>query len=319
MNAAISQGTSSKESVLGRPGSVLSGRVAIREEEPVTMSDSRTLAGDSERGEALVAILKERRDFEILVNEGWYRIPVQKVPRRWPPRWLAFYQPKTFADQAYAVRYFGPVRRIAELPRRMLLPAEPAHPNADSLYYRIELEQLDELPKPIPSQRLRRIVFIPTTYRKLKLAEEINDLFDDSPLEDRLWEELKERRISAERQWEEKVRSRLYYLDFALFCNDGKIDIETDGDTWHAERERIRTDNDRNNDLTAARWHVLRFNGQEIREAAGTHCISRITELIGRLGGLKEETVVPRVFYELPDGSAQQLALFEKESSYELD
>ncbi len=290
-----------------------------RQDDHVTPSNSLAPTNDAARGEALVAILKERRDFEFLVNEGWYRIPVQKAPRRWPPRWLAFYQPKAFAEQAYAVRYYGRVRGIEEVPRRVLLPAETAHPNADLLYYRIQLENLAELPQPIPSTRFRRIVFIPTTYRKLFLAQEINDLFDDSPLEDLLWEELKERRIPAERQWEELIRKRLYYLDFAIFCNGGKIDIEADGDMWHSTQERIRADNARNNELATAHWHFLRFNGEEIRERAGTYCIARITELINRLGGPQEATVVPRVFYELPDGSAQQLALFENESPYELD
>jgi very-short-patch-repair endonuclease len=290
-----------------------------RQENRIIQWDSSAPTNASEKGEALVAILKERRDFDTLINEGWYRIPVQKAPRCSPPAWLAFYQPKVFAKQAYAVRYYGRVGKIEKLPRRVLRPDEPTHPKADQPYYRVELEQLQELPHPISSRRLRRIVFIPTTYHKLMHAEEINDLFNESPLEDRLWDELKVRRISAERQWEEKVRDRLYYLDFALFCNDGKIDIEADGDTWHTERERIKSDNDRNNDLTAAGWRVLRFNGQEIREAAETYCVSRITELVGCLGGLQEETIVPRQFYESPDGSAQQLALFENGSQYELD
>ena len=42
--------------------------------------------------DGLVAILNDQRDFEILQREGWYRIPVSSAPRRWPPRWLAFYQ-----------------------------------------------------------------------------------------------------------------------------------------------------------------------------------------------------------------------------------
>ncbi len=78
------------------------------------------------------------------------------------------------------------------------------------------MEDLKELPQPIPSKRFRRIVFIPTTYRKLFHAQEINDLFDYSPIEDRLWEQLKAREIPAERQWEEVIRERLYRLDFAL-------------------------------------------------------------------------------------------------------
>ena len=295
------------------------GRVASRQVDHVTPKSPTRSSDDAANDRALVAILKERRDFEILQNEGWYRIPVQRAPRRWPPCWLAFYQPKAFMEEAHAVRYYGRVRAIEAMPRRVLLPAEPSHPSADQLYYRIQLEGLAELPRPIPCLRFRRLVFIPTTYRKLFLAEEINDLFDDSPLEDLLWDELKARTIAAERQWAERIRQSLYFLDFAVFCNGGKIDIEADGDTWHSLKERIRADNARSNELATAHWHFLRFNGAEIREQAGSYCMARITELINRLGGLMESTVVPRVFTELAGGSTQQLALLEAESPYELD
>ncbi len=284
----------------------------------VNPSGSGAATSHAERGEALVALLKERRDYEYLTGEGWYRIPVKSAPRRWPPKWLAFYLPKVFDEQAYAVRYYGRVGLIEEVPRRALIP-EPAHPNADKPYYRIEVKDLKELPQPIPSKRFRRIVFIPTTYRKLFQAQEINDLFDDSPLEDLLWEELKARQIPAERQWEEIIRERLYRLDFALFCRDGKIDIEADGDTWHTPEERAKADKARNNELSAVHWHLLRFDSKQIREQMAPYCMTRMTELINRLGGLEETTVAPRVFYESPAGSAQQLALLEDEAPYELD
>lgn len=48
----------------------------------------------------LVAILNNTRDFDILQREGWYRVPVTSTPRRWPPRWLAFYQTKVFGLEA---------------------------------------------------------------------------------------------------------------------------------------------------------------------------------------------------------------------------
>lgn len=276
--------------------------------------------GPGQRGEALVALLKAPRDFEYLTREGWYRIPVASAPgkERWPPQWLAFYLPKAFGAEAYAVRYYGRVTALEQVPRRALID-EPGDPKADQLYYRIQVTDLRPLPQPIPSKRFRRIVFIPTTYRKLFHAQEINDLFDDSPLEDLLWDELKNRQIPAERQWEEKIRERLYRLDFALFCNDGKIDIEADGDTRHNSPERVKADKARNNELSAAHWHLLRFNGEEIRERMGPYCMTRVNELIKRLGGLQEETLAPRVFYELPEGPAQQLALFEDRPSYDFD
>ena len=66
--------------------------------------------------EGLVALLPDLHDFAILQNEGWYRIPKDKAPRRWPPKWMAFYQPKAFGDDAYRIRYYGEVCEIQIVP-----------------------------------------------------------------------------------------------------------------------------------------------------------------------------------------------------------
>jgi very-short-patch-repair endonuclease len=87
-------------------------------------------------------------------------------------------------------------------------------------------------------------------------------LFDESPLEDLFWYELKKINIPAERQWQIKIETFNYQLDFALFCNTGSLDVETDGDSWHLIRNRVKSDNRRNNNLEALGWHVLRFNTQ---------------------------------------------------------
>lgn len=187
----------------------------------------------SQRGEVLVAILSKQTDFAIVQEQGWYRIPRDKAPRRWPPRWLAFYQTKVFGPAAFAVNYYGRVREIRLVGRRDLFPDEPPNSKSERTYYQVWLRSLDKLEKPIPSRRLRRIVFIPTTWHKLQTAAEINDLFDDSPLEDDLWAELKHLDIAAERQWGVKLSDAFYMLDFALFCAGGKLDLETDGDKWH--------------------------------------------------------------------------------------
>jgi very-short-patch-repair endonuclease len=218
---------------------------------------------------------------------------------------------------AIKVVYFGRVARINRAMREDLFPGQPPNPKSGREYYQLHLRSLERLPNPITSARPRRNPFIPTTWRKFSEAGQINDLFDESPLEDRLWQEFKARRIPAERQWEVEAGDRRYYLDFALLCNEGNVDVETDGDTWH--KNRTRQDNERNNAVASAGWHVLRFNTQQIREAAGTYCISQVETTINTLGGLQEETLTPRLFYELPEGHAQQLALFDSCPSYDLD
>jgi very-short-patch-repair endonuclease len=265
----------------------------------------------SRRGEALVAILRTHQDFAIAREQGWYRIPVESAQRilrgRWPPEWLAFYQTKTFGGQAHAVNYLCKITGIDTLPRRVLFPESPADDRSERLYYRISFDRLEPLPKPIPSRRLRRIVFIPTTLGKVRSATEINDLFDDSPLEDDLWRALKQLRIPAQRQDLVRVGTRRYFLDFAIYCARGSVDIETDGDTWHVGREKAPLDNLRDNDLRSAGWALLRFTTRQIREEMGEYCVPKIADTVNNLGGIDDGTF-PRMAVRKP-GDSYQLSL----------
>ncbi len=178
---------------------------------------------------------------------------------------------------------------------------------------------MQRLDPPLISRRRRIIVFIPTTWQKFAMAAEINDLYDDSPLEDSLWAELKRLAIPAERQWRVQVKRKFYYLDFALFCREGKVAIETDGDLWHLGRPHSTADNRRQNALTSAGWRILRFDTHQIREQMASYCIPEVQDTIEELKGVADDGLVSRRFYVLPDGAAQQLTLFEAEAEYDLD
>jgi very-short-patch-repair endonuclease len=285
---------------------------------------TRTGAGKTaSRGQVLVAIMNNLRDFDIARDQHWYRIPVRSVQRclreRWPPIWLAFYQTKVFGPECWAINYYADVRAIRTVSRRALLPQEPDHLRADELYHKIEIGPLERLPEPILSRRLRRVVFIPTDWDKFISAVEINDLYDESPLEDRLWAEFKRHEIAAERQFFISVKTRRYALDFAIFCDGGEIDVETDGDSWHADAARIPLDNQRDNDLAGAGWLILRFNGRQIRESATEYCVPAVMETINRLGGLQTESMMPRTFDPDHPEAPRQLALFESGPDYDVD
>jgi len=271
------------------------------------------------RGEVLIAIMNNQRDFAFLQDDLWYRIPVDTAPKRWPPQWIAFYHTKVFGDDAYSIQCYGRVSRMRVVTRTELFPNEPLNPKSERQYHQVFFEELHQLEEPIRSSRARRLVFVPTTWQKFTHAATINDLFDDSPLEDRLWRELKKQQTPAERQWPLITQEGEYHLDFALFCAEGNVDVETDGDSWHARPDRIAEDNRRDNALQSVGWHVLRFNGQQIREAMSEDCVPRIMKTVGTLGGLAEEGLVPRQFFNVPEGVAQQLTLFEKELEYRLD
>jgi very-short-patch-repair endonuclease len=267
--------------------------------------------------EVLIAILRDRLDFNRLREQLWYRIPLDSVQRRlgerWPPTWLAFYQTRVFGTTAYSIRYYGRVTHIRTVPRAEMFPDEPQDARSRRLYYQVFLESLNELPRPIPSRRLRRVVFIPTTWEKLVAAGEINDLYDDSPLEDELWRQFKKQGINAERQERVQIGGRRYFLDFAIFCGTGKLDVETDGDTYHSNLEKAAIDNLRNNDLQALGWSVLRFNTAQIRESISDYCVPKVVETVNGMGGIARDGDLPERLQErLIDGS-YQLDMFTHE------
>lgn len=243
----------------------------------------------ADENSVLVAIMNNTRDFKLARDARWYRIPVEKATKwgkhHWPPSWLAFYQTQVFGDEAYSVRYYAHVHEIRPLKRRDLLPSEPEDQKSDNLYYKMILSPLQVLPRPIISLRPRRITFIPTTWQKLWSAEEINGLWDESPLEDHLWAELKRRQISAERQEFITFKRRRYALDFALYCAKGNLNVETDGDSWHSDLTRIAEDNRRDNALETQGWRLLRFNTMQVREQLNDYCLPTIMEVVSDLGG----------------------------------
>lgn len=269
---------------------------------------------DPATGEVLVAILNNLLDFDIARDQHWYRVPIDSaekwLKRRWPPRWLAFYQTSVFPEEKHTVTYYARVRDVRKVERWELFPDEPRSGKGSRRYYKLLLEPLERLPRPIMSKRLRRIVFIQTTWQKFMRATEINDLFDESPLEDQLWTELKRLEVKAERQYLVEVPGRSYFLDFAIPCARGNIAVETDGDTWHADPQQIPLDNQRDNDIETIGWHLLRFNTYHIREQMSEYCLPTIVENITRLGGIEIGREIPR--HVSLEGPSRQLSIFDE-------
>ncbi|OGO76108.1 MAG: hypothetical protein A3K41_16355 [Chloroflexi bacterium RIFOXYD12_FULL_57_15] len=272
---------------------------------------------DSSRGEMLLAIFKYKHSLTRLQDGGWYHIPVDRAPKSFKDtKWLCFYQGKIFEQDSYRAQFYGEIARRDIVPYRELFPNQMESKKGDAPYYRIYLKKLECLPKPILSLRPRRLSFVPTTPKKFHNAEQINDLFNDSELEDLLWEQLKKLDIKAERQWILPVQKVNYQLDFALFCNDGFIDVETDGDTYHIRKDRAARDNIRNNAMAKMGWKVLRFTTHQVQEEMQSYCIPEISDTIKRLGNLSDDGLVSRVFLKDGNKVVQQLSMFESPAEY---
>lgn len=239
--------------------------------------------------ELLVALLPKIAALKRLQSAGWYHIPVDTSPKRWPPTMMAFFQGKVFgAEEAYRIRYFGEVERIDTVPRKELFRTTKRNAfKAERLYYRIQIKNLTLRNQPIVSHRPRRMVFIPTTLKKFEHAEQINDLFDGSPLEDKLWSELKSLNIHAERQYKIITQGHNYYLDFAVFCKKGKLAIETDGYTTHHDSlNQIDYDTWRQNEIELDGWRLLHYTTRQVNDNWSPY-LAQIQTAINQLGGIE--------------------------------
>lgn len=237
----------------------------------------------------LIAVMNDPAALEIARREGWYRIPLRHAPPRLGADYLAFYQTGAFGpDERWAINYYAPIRRYRIVRRRDLLPQETNHPRANDEYYKIEIGPLEALPHPILSRRLRRITFIPTTLRRLLNAQEINDLWLGSKVEEALWQSFKAQGILAERQLGLHQEDEIGQIDFAIYCRQGRLAILCQdnefGDLHLAKESSAITDYE----LAAAGWTVLHFHvdgpGQWLTWPQ--EALVRTRQTIEQLGGL---------------------------------
>lgn len=152
--------------------------------------------------DVLIVLVKEPNDFYIAQTQHWYRIPTSsRIPgnlRDRQARVIAFYFPSAFKEQKFSIRFYARITSVEVVSRQALFPVETLNSKSGKTYYKICFEPLQTLPRPIISYRGRRLIFVATTWAKFSQAEEINDLFHESPLEDKLWQELKKHKLLAE-------------------------------------------------------------------------------------------------------------------------
>lgn len=238
---------------------------------------------------ALVGIVPRKNLWSVIQNQRWYHIPVKSAPRNvLKIEYISFYFPSAFGEKLkYQVIYYAPVLKIDTVKRIYLFPGEPEHPRKDKDYYQFHLGEIKELPQPIPSRRWRRIVHIPTSLQRLFTAKEINDLYDTSPLEEKMYIALKRNGINPERQMHVYLDNQTYCLDFCIFCQKANIDLECDGERYHTLPEAFVRDRLRNNQLTSFGWQVLRFSGTEVYRNL-KNCLTVVKRTIHVLKGLKD-------------------------------
>jgi hypothetical protein len=175
----------------------------------------------------LVALMNQPQDLRTARDLGWYRVPTKKATRGVFFEYIAFYFTASFGEERWAVHYYARNLGHELLHRYELLPAEPDHPRATDLYYKLQLGPLRRRESPIVSLRWRRITFIHTTWDRFEAAREINDLFvEGDEFVDRLYHALREADLAPERHYPLREGDVDYVVDLAVLCREGVVGIE---------------------------------------------------------------------------------------------
>lgn len=235
-----------------------------------------------ERGErVLVVVINNPRDFEMARDEGWYRIPVKRAPRQVGADYLAFYLTRALGPERWTIPYLSPVLRYRLVRRRDLLPEEPDHPHADDFYYKVELGPMRRLPRPIPSRRFRRVTFIPTTLERLLDAQEINDLWLGSDVQEQLHQALLYRDIPAEKNYVVAEGHAPYRADLVIPCLDGGVAVRLAHPRQRPSEE-----------LMAAGWSLLYLPPEEVAERLD-EVLLQVEDRVREHGGVRYQEMEP--------------------------
>jgi hypothetical protein len=234
--------------------------------------------GATRRRTVLVVVMNNRTDMARMTEEGWYRIPQRRAPRRIGADYLAFYQTAAFKGlpEAQTITYIAPTRRYCLVTRRALLPDEADHPRADDYYFRIEIGPPERLTCPVVATSYRRFAFIHTTMERLLTAADVRDLYLTYDPFDHLWLTLREQRLRplANRLVDQRP------VDIALRARGGMVGIRCAADDSTQEAPiPFGTTSD-----SSPCWELLTLSTHQI-EGDLDGCLRRIGAALLRLGG----------------------------------
>lgn len=125
----------------------------------------------------LVAVVSRRRDFDLLRQACWYRVPLFSAPLCIDADYLAFYLSGHIRPEGGLIAYYAQRTGFELARRRDLLPAEAQHPRADQWYFKLQFRALLSRTPPIRNPTRRPISFIYTDWAHFNQAQVIADLY----------------------------------------------------------------------------------------------------------------------------------------------
>ena len=211
----------------------------------------------------LVAVLKDRRDRNLLLKERWYRIPLAHLPKR-HFQYIAFYQPLGLGTHGKKIEYYSRRVKAIKTKRVELLPNELDHPRAQDDYLKYEFEKIEKLKRPVRNVIPRRISFGFTSLHKLLTAGDILQLYGVTPAEQIIQKRLAKLGIQTKPQLSVVIKKCRFRIDLAVISLNNKIAVECDNAKAHAGKLVLTRDKIKDRYLRRAGWKVIRLSEKAI-------------------------------------------------------
>ena len=179
----------------------------------------------------LVGVINRKRDLKYAREDQWYRIPKRQMPRGFYADYVAFFLSggALGKSQLGGIYYYTAVNGHELVRRRDLLPEEAHHKRAESVYYRVVLDELSEKQPPILNPTKRVIAFIYTTWDRFVHAEQISDLYSKVDYYvDRIYYALRNYGIPSQQLWEGERRATGFAPGLRIYCENGTVSASTE-------------------------------------------------------------------------------------------
>ncbi len=172
--------------------------------------------------DVLVGTLHNKDQLPVCLDHKFYYVPAANIPDKdFPIHYIAIYQSKNLFGTDAGIKYYGEVTTCSPVSRDKI--TETPSDNKD-LYYRFDIKEWKELPKPIAVKGvwIRTLKF--TNLFLLEHSSEAHELSIRSEEEYRLYTELK-RAINDTTINDEDNNLGFIFGDFAVTFDNGKICI----------------------------------------------------------------------------------------------
>ncbi|MEZ4666727.1 MAG: hypothetical protein R3E39_02190 [Anaerolineae bacterium] len=191
----------------------------------------------------LVGVINRKRDLECVLNDHWYRIPQDQMPKGVNAEYLGFFLSRAFGERNGGIYYFAERKGIELLQRKVLLPDELNHRHAERNYYKVQLGKVREKSPPVLNDSRRAISFIYTTWDRFVRASRIKDLYSkEDYFVDRIYHALRNKGVAPERTWGAEYPQVAPQI--RILCQNGTVTGSTDPKAGDVFLDTSRSDDE---------------------------------------------------------------------------